>query len=181
MKKIITAFALFLSFTASAQVAAVSTIDAVASDSVVPRYGFLSLDHALKSMPEYAATQDSLQRLNEAYQKEVERVEDEFNKKYELFLEGQRSFPRTILLKRQNELQEMMQRNISFKADIRRDLQQAEQELMLPLRTRLNETLAVVAREYHLELILNTDGNACPFIEPTLSMDVQKLVEEYLK
>ena len=108
-------------------------------------------------------------------------MEDEFNQKYESFLEGQRDFPRTILLKRQNELQELMQKNLEFKQQGRRDLEQAETEAIAPLRTLLNETIANVAHKNGLSLVVNTDSNACPFIEPSQSLNIQEEVINLLK
>ena len=111
----------------------------------------------------------------------MQRVEDDFNQKYESFLEGQKDFPRTILLKRQNELQELMQRNIEFKAKARQELKDAETEAMKPLKTKLNEALANVARKQGLALVINTDANACPFIDPTMGVDLQEEVAKLLK
>jgi len=79
------------------------------------RFGYLSYETALKSMPEYALVQQKMKTLQEQFQAETLRVEDEFNRKYEDFLDGQRDFPRTILQKRQSELQELMEKNIQFK------------------------------------------------------------------
>ena len=145
------------------------------------RFGYLSYEAALKSMPEYEATLDSVTRLREAYQKEIQRVEDDFNQKYELFLEGQKEFPKTILLKRQNELKALMQHNIEFKAQAREELKKAEVEVFNPLKQRLNRVLASIAKEYRFALVINTDANACPFIDPTMGMDIQQMVEDYLK
>ena len=119
--------------------------------------------------------------LREAYEKELQRAEDEFNRKYEDFLEGQKEFPRTILLKRQTELQDLMQKNLAFKKQGEADLAKAEQELKAPLRTRLNETIAALARQHHLALVINTDSNACPFIEPELGVDLNEEVISKLK
>jgi outer membrane protein len=124
-------------------------------------------------MPKYAIVQQQMTELRAAYQAELQRVENEFNQKYEAFLEGQRDFPRTILLKRQNELQQLMQQNLEFKAQGQRDLQRAEAEAMKPLHDRLNEVLATIARKRGYALIINTDANACPFIDPALGEDIQ--------
>ena len=142
----------------------------------LPKFGYLSYDSALRAMPQYAIVRQRLADLRQAYQLELSRVEQEFNEKYEAFLEGQRDFPRTILLKRQTELQQLMQRNVEFKAQGRLDLQKAEEEAMRPLRQRLNEALATLARGRGLALIINTDSNACPFIDPDLGEDVQEAV-----
>ena len=49
-------------------------------------------------------------------------MEDEFNRKYEDFLEGQRDFPQTILQKRQLELQQLMEKNIEFRTSSSRSM-----------------------------------------------------------
>ena len=144
-------------------------------------FGYLSYDAALKSMPEYASAQKTIQANRTAFEQEMQRVENEFNEKYESFLEGQKDFPRTILLKRQNELQELMKRNLEFKAQAREELQQTEERVMKPVHDRLNEVLAEVAREFSLALIINTDTNACPFIDPRMGMNIQEEVNGYLK
>ena len=143
--------------------------------------GYLSYDSALVSMPQYAIVQQQMEELRKAYQKEVQRVEEEFNQKYEAFLEGQREFPRTILLKRQNELQELIQRNVAFKQQGQHELQKAEEEAMQPLRQQLTEAIAAVAREHRFALVVNTDSNACPYIDPLISQNIQNEVEEKLR
>lgn len=144
------------------------------------KFGFLSYDLALKSMKDYAAVQMRMDSLRSAFNAEMQRVEDEFNRKYEDFLDGQKDFPRTILLKRQTELQEMMQKNIDFKQQLQRELTDTEAQLMAPLRIHLNEAIATIAREQGLVLVINTDANACPFIEPTVGIDVNELVVKKL-
>ena len=121
-----------------------------------------------------------LDSLRSAFQAEMQRVEDEFNRKYEDFLEGQKDFPRTILLKRQTELQEMMQKNIQFKQQSQDEMKQTEVQLMAPLRIRLNEAIATVARKQKLALVINTDANACPFIEPEMGVNVEEAVMQLL-
>ena len=111
------------------------------------RFGFLSYERALKSMPEYALVQQKITTQQEQFQAETLRVEDEFNRKYEDFLDGQRDFPRTILQKRQSELQELMEKNIRFKEQSRQELADAEREAMAPLRIRLIELLSKIGSE----------------------------------
>jgi len=143
-------------------------------------FGYLSYDTVMKAMPDYAIAKQRLADLRTAYNAEVKRVEDEFNKKYESFLEGQRDFPRSILLKRQNELQQLMMQNIAFKEQGEKDLKQAEADEMTPLKAKLNELLANVARQHGFLLIVNTDANACPFIEPTIGQNIQDEVIQLL-
>ena len=143
--------------------------------------GFLSYDSALVSMPEYAIAQQQIAQTRQAYDDEMKRVEKEFNDKYEEFLENRKDYPRTILLKRQTELQELLEKNIAFKNQSRKELQQIEQQILAPLRIRLNETIATIARQQQLTMVVNTDSNACPFIEPMQSVDLNETVIRALR
>ena len=79
-------------------------------------FGYFSYDEAIKSMPEYTLVQENLADLKSKYDQEMKRVEDEFNRKYEDFLDGRNDFAPTILQKRQTELQELLKKNVEFKA-----------------------------------------------------------------
>ena len=164
---------------ASAIIALCAVLCVSAQDSL--RFGWLSYETALKSMPQYAIVQQQMSNLRAQYQAETKRVEDEFNRKYEEFLEGQREFPKTILQKRQTELQELMEKNIAFRDESRRQLAAAEQEAMQPLKTRLNEVIAEIAGQQQLALVINTDANACPFIDPTMGLNIDQLVQDALQ
>ena len=144
-------------------------------------FGYLSYEQALKSIPDYAVMQKKMADLEAQYQAETKRVEDEFNRKYEEFLDGQREFPKTILQKRQTELQELMEKNIAFKEESRQQLAKAAEEALAPLKTRLTEAIAKVAKEHGLAIIVNTDSDACPFIDPEMGMDINPLVQNALK
>lgn len=153
-----------------------------AQDNMLPvKIGFLSYDRALKAMPDYVPTQQRLASLRAEYDKELKRVEDDFNRKYEEFLDGQKEFPKTILYKRQTELKELMERNVTFKANSRRELAEAERAAMDVLRQALNNALAAIAKERGFALILNTDADACPYIDPALGEDINQMVHDALK
>ena len=145
------------------------------------RFGYLSYEQALKSVPQYAIMKKQMADLEAQYQAETKRVEEEFNRKYEEFLEGQREFPKTILQKRQTELQELMEKNIAFKEESRQQLASAAEEMTAPIKARLAETIAKIAQERGLALVVNTDSDACPFIDPTIGEDINTLVQNALK
>ena len=142
------------------------------------KFGYLSYDAVLKSMPAYLEVQNSMEGLRAQYEAEQKRAEDEFNKKYEEFLEGQKDFPPTILQKRQNELQELLDRNIAFKKESQRLLAEAQQQAEAPLRSRMASALARVGSSQGLSFILNTDVNAVPWINITQGVDVTEAVKK---
>ena len=145
------------------------------------RFGYLSYEGAIQSMPDYAIVQKKMKALQEQFQAETLRVEDEFNRKYEDFLDGQREFPRTILQKRQTELQELMEKNIQFKEQGRQELADAEREALAPLRIRLIELLSTIGREKGFAFIYDTDTKALPFLNIDFGEDINQLVQDALK
>ena len=169
MKKIIFSFImLLLPFVAKAQESAL-------------RYGYISYKEAVKTLPDYEQAQQNMAALKAKYDAEMQRVEDEFNKKYEDFLAGQRDFAPSILRKRQAELQELMQKNVAFKAEAQRLLQQAEQDSNNQLYNKLNATIEQLAAARTLSFVLNTDNNAVPFINKVQAEDLLPLVKDALK
>lgn len=145
------------------------------------KFGYLSYDQALRSLPEYTMTQENMAELRSKFDAEMKRVEEDFNRKYEDFLDGQRDFAPTILQKRQTELQEMLTRNVAFKAESEKLLRQAEIEAMAPLKEKLQKAIQKVGAEGGYAFILNTDGDACPYIDPEMGEDVTEKVAAALK
>ena len=145
------------------------------------RFGYLSYDEALKSMPQYSLVQEQMAELRSQYQAETRRVEEEFNRKYEDFLEGQHEFPKTILQKRQTELQELMEKNITFKENSLKELEKAEKEAMAPLRLRLNDVLTEIGTRNGYAFIYDTDTKALPFVNPQTGEDINLIVQNALK
>ena len=148
--------------------------------SQVFRFGYLSYKVAIERMAEYAVVQQQMEDLRAQYQAETLRVEDEFNRKYEEFLDGQHEFPRTILQKRQTELQELMEKNIKFKEQSRQELEDAERQAMAPLRIRLIELLSTIGRERGYAFVYDTDTKALPFINPAQGEDISQMVNARL-
>ena len=148
--------------------------------SQVFRFGYLSYKAAIERMAEYAVVQQQMEDLRAQYQAETLRVEDEFNRKYEEFLDGQHEFPRTILQKRQTELQELMEKNIKFKEQSRQELEDAERQAMAPLRIRLIELLSTIGCERGYAFVYDTDTKALLFINPAQGEDISQMVNARL-
>lgn len=151
-----------------------ATMPALAQSEL--KFGYLSYNAVMQAMPEYAAMQNSMAELRQKYEAEQKRVEDDFNKKYEEFLDGQKSFPKTILQKRQSELQEMLDKNIAFKKESQRLLSQAEEDAMAPVMVRLAEVLDAIGRERGYAFIVNIDEKVALWLNPSLGEDITATV-----
>ena len=180
------ALALMVIFQAAVITAGAQTDSTIAANSTVvtqtaARYGYLSYQEALESMPQYAMVQKQMENLRSQYQAETLRVEEEFNRKYEEFLEGQREFPKTILQKRQTELQQLMEKNIEFKANSLKELDAAEKDAMAPLRLRLNDVLREIGIKKGYAFIYDTDTKALPFLNPEMGDNINLIVKDALQ
>lgn len=144
------------------------------------RIGYLSYDAVMRTMPEYRMAQEELSRLRVQYEEETRVSEEEFNAKYEDFLDNLSSLATTIRRKRQTELQQLMESNIRFREEAKRLLAQAEDDVMATVRKTLDQNLARIAKEKGYVIILNTDNNACPFIDPSIADDITSLVIQNL-
>ena len=144
------------------------------------KFGYLSIDSVLLSMPEYAQLQQDMATMRQQYEAEMKRVEDDFNKKYEEFLDGQKSFPQTILQKRQSELQEMLDKNIAFKKEglqMLKDTEKTQKDVILMM---IEMTVKTIGMQRGYAFILNTDTNATPWLNPAMGEDITAAVKEML-
>ena len=133
----------------------------------LPKFGYFNLSTLMKAVPEYSAARKNIAELRAKYDAETKRSEDEFNKKYEEFLDGQRDFAPTIMQKRQAELQDMMEKNIAFKKEAQRLLAQAEQDAMAPVKGKVLDAIRKLGQERGYAFILNADGDALPYVDMT--------------
>ncbi|MBQ8282987.1 MAG: OmpH family outer membrane protein [Paraprevotella sp.] len=145
------------------------------------KFGFLSYNTLFQEMPEYQTAQQKLADLKAKYEKETQRSEAEFQRKYAEFLQGQKDFPENILLKRQYELQDLLAQSVKFKQEAQSLLEQAEKDLQADMLTRLNAAIQTVGLERGLAFVINIDGNACPFINTAMGEDVTDFVKAKLQ
>ncbi len=138
----------------------------------VAHFGYVSYKEIFERLPEYEEARAAFAALKGKFEDEAERSEKEFQRKFAEFLQGQKDFPPTILQKRQAELQDLMNKSVSFRQESQRLLQKAEAEMMQPVMERLNKAIQEVAAERSLIFVLNTDENAVPYINPQVGVNI---------
>ena len=151
----------------------------VASSAQI-QFGYISYEQVLKEMPEYAKAKQDLAALKAKYEAEAQKGEEEFQRKFVDFLQGQKDFPQTIMQKRQAELQALMDNGVAFRMKSQELIAQAEKDMMQEAQKRLNRALLEVGVELGYGYILNTDGNNCPYINPVVGVDVTDIVRKKL-
>ena len=146
-----------------------------------PYFGYLSYDSVMHAMPEYESAMSSYESLKTTYDNEMKRSEQDFNKQFKEYVDGQKSFPENIMLKRQKELQQLMDQSLQFKNEAEQLLTQAKAELLAPVYARMMQVIEAIGVERGYDFIINTDGNACPFINKSKGEDINGVAISRLK
>lgn len=152
-----------------------------AQEAVAFRYGCISYDQILKSMPEYVKADSDFAELKAKYDKEMKASEEEFNAKYVTFLSEQSNYAPSILRKRQSELEDMMKRNEQFRLESIQLLENAHQSMIQTAKDKLNAAIRIIAAENQLAFVLNTDSDAVPYLDPEMAVNITDAVLESLK
>ena len=70
---------------------------------------------------------------------------------------------------------------MEFKQKSLQELEQTRKDKLAPLHAKLSMAISAVAREHKLAVVVNTDSNACPFIDPELAIDLNDEVKLQLR
>lgn len=135
-------------------------------------FGYFSYHDVLSNMRGYAEAQKRIAELRTTYQQELTRSQEEFTRQYGEFIDGQSTFPENILLKRQKELEQLMDGSLKFREQARQLLQEEEDKVMNPLRSRLDSAVTRLGMERGYAFILDTDKGSFPFVSGTIGTDV---------
>lgn len=146
-----------------------------------PKYGYLQVDSLLFSLPEYQAQTKQLEELRKKYAAETEYNEADFKRQFAEYLSGQSTFPPTILMKRQKDLQEAMEKSIAFRNESDALLRRAEADLRRPLRLKLQEAIRRVGKALHLDFVFDLGSHAYPYFDATLSVDITEKVKSEMQ
>lgn len=180
MKKIV----LFLALTLSSLAVLAQDDVRIGEQPVVHEglpFGYLSYKDVFTHMQGYEEAMQQIAELRAAYEQELKRNEEQFSKQFAEYVEGQKSFTEIILLKRQKELQVLMEQNLQFKQEAQRLLKDSEEKVLEPLRQRLTDAIHRIGMSRNYPYVLNTDNNAYPFINGDLGTDISADVLELLK
>jgi len=175
MKKIVISLLSLMPLLSTAQVNATIAVaqgEVAAAQSQQLLVGFFSMDSVMNAAPERAAIESGLAAQKAEYEAEMARSSDDFNARYEDFLDHQQGYDEPILRKRQSELQTMMQKNVEFKKNAQQLLRKSREDALAPLRQKVLRAVRVVAEQKGLIFVLNTDHDAAPYVNPELGQDI---------
>jgi outer membrane protein len=143
----------FAKRTASAVLAAFCLLPASVFGQV--KIGYVNTQDILTSMPELGAMEKQLADLSESYKKELDLMQQEYDKKYQTFLTQQDSLTENIKLQRMRELQDIQGRMENVYQMAQQDVPKKQDELYKPIQQKMMEAIHAVGVEVGFTYILN--------------------------
>lgn len=136
------------------------------------KFGHVKSYEVIQLMPEYTKAMTDLQDLQKKYTDEIKRANDEFNRKYQEFVQQQDSLPRNIAERRQKELQDLMERGQQFEQEVQENMQKAQQDLTAPIFKKVEDAIIAVGQEGGYIYVFDLSRTSIPYVNDRQSTDV---------
>ena len=145
------------------------------------KFGHINAQEIITVMPEFTKAQNDIQTLEKQLTAELQRTQEEFNKKYQEFQQAiaKDSLPPNIAERRQKELQDMAQRQEQFQQEAYQSMQKAQQDAMAPIYQKLDEAIQAVGKAEGVVYIFDLARTPIPFVGAQ-SVDVTAKVKTQL-
>lgn len=158
---------LIMGTTVSAQVAQVTV-------------AYVNTSDLLNAFPAKEEAAQKLLALSENYKKELELMQNEYNKKYSDYITYQGSLAENIKLRRMQELTELENRMQKFMELAQKDIEQQEQAMIEPLKKQILDAVKQVGTEQNYTVIYDLANPGIVFVNPS-AIDANPLVRAKLK
>ena len=143
------------------------------------KFAHMNSQDVITAMPEYTKAQADLEALSKKYSEEMQRTQEEFNKKVQEFQAQVDSLPKNIAERRRKELQDMAQRQEQFQQNAYQDVQKAQQDAMTPIYKKLDTAIQAVGRTEGVVYIFDIARTPIPYVGAQ-SVDVTAKVKTQL-
>ena len=140
---------------------------------------FVNTTKLLEAFPEKEAATQQLVALSENYKKELELMQNEYNKKYSDYITYQSSLAENIKLRRMQELTELENRMQQFMELAQEDIENQEKAMLEPLRQKIKEAIHAVGIERQYTVIYDLANPGIAFVSPS-AIDANPYVKQRL-
>ena len=145
------------------------------------KFGHINAQEIITVMPEFTKAQNDIQTLEKQLTAELQRTQEEFNKKYQEFQQAMAkdSLPANIAERRQKELQDMMQRQEQFQQDAQQ-MQKAQTDAMAPIYKKLDDAIKAVGAAEGVIYIFDLARTSIPYVNEAQSINLTNKVKANL-
>jgi len=174
IKKIFFIFLFFLTITK------INTLSAQISSLDSPlQIAYINSIDLLEMVPGKTAATKAIEQLNKKYKDELVVMQNDYNAKYTDFLANQNNMAESIKLRRMQELYELEQSINRFMKVAQEDVDSQEQQLIVPLKEKLQQAVNEVGIEQGYVCIYDKADPTLAFITPN-AVDATPLVKTKL-
>ena len=146
------------------------------------KFGHINAQEIVSAMPEFAKAQSDIEALDKQLTSELQRTQEEFNKKYQEFQQAiaKDSLPANIAERRQKELQDMMQRQEQFQQEAQQQMQKAQADAMAPIHQKLDDAIQAVGAAEGVIYIFDLARTPVAYVNESQSINLTPKVKTQL-
>ena len=146
------------------------------------KFGHINAQEIVSAMPEFAKAQSDIEALDKQLPSELQRTQEEFNKKYQEFQQAiaKDSLPANIAERRQKELQDMMQRQEQFQQEAQQQMQKAQADAMAPIYKKLDDAIKAVGAAEGVIYIFDLARTPVAYVNESQSINLTPKVKTQL-
>ena len=140
------------------------------------KFGHINAQEIITVMPEFTKAQNDIQTLEKQLTAELQRTQEEFNKKYQEFQQAiaKDSLPPNIAERRQKELQEQ------FQQDAQQQMAKAQNDAMAPIYQKLDNAIKAVGAAEGVIYIFDLARTSIPYVNESQSINLTSKVKANL-
>ena len=144
------------------------------------KFGHINSQEVITVMPERDSAVVKLQKFNKELSDSYEEQNVELNKKYQKFLEEEKTLNEVVKKTRQEEIQQMQQRIQQFQETAQQQMTAKNSELMQPILEKIKKAITDVGKEGGFLYIFDVGGATNVLFFSSESQDVTPLVKQKL-
>ena len=146
------------------------------------KFGHINAQEIVSAMPEFAKAQSDIEALDKQLTSELQRTQEEFNKKYQEFQQAiaKDSLPANIAERRQKELQDMMQRQEQFQQEAQQQMAKAQNDAMAPIYKKLDDAIKAVGAAEGVIYIFDLARTPVAYVNESQSINLTPKVKTQL-
>lgn len=144
------------------------------------KFGNVDSAEIFEAMPERNTIQTELDALNEKYEKEIQKMGEEYQRKVTDFINSQDSLPENIRQRRAQEINELEQRIQNFRQVASQDFQQQQQQKLQPVFEKITNAIKAVGEEQGFTYIFDLGNSGVLYFNESTTINVLPLVKTKL-
>lgn len=144
------------------------------------KFGNINSSEIFELMPERTTIQKDMEALNLKYEKELQKMGEEYEKKVSDLIAAKDSLPENIRTRRAQEIGELEQRIQNFRQVAAQDFQQQQNAKLAPVFEKISKAIKEVGAENGFTYIFDLSNSGIVYFSEQNTVDVLPLVKTKL-